>query len=580
MLLEHIHHYNNLHFSMKFTNVSQEAPHYHKEMELVLMLRGHARYKVHHQDYYINTGDIFVVDTQDLHYIYESSDDVIMLQFHVDMGHFTDIYPNIDVMFFVCEETDNESVKWHQRMHNKIAFLSHHIAEMMMLCQKGNNDKILEDKLREFLYIMVDKFQAFYIENNEFHHGNEDIDPLDLERLYRIMHYLYANFDKKVTLSDIASEEHLSIHYISHFIKKTSGLSFQNLLNYIRVEQADKLLNENRLTLTQISEFCGFSSPAYFNKCFASWFGISPSEYRKQYRPRQRAYHGQINNSEALVLLQSYLNTDLPDSNDLEGGYSINHLIIPISEYDENQKDFECCFPVNIMIDTDGSLLKSAYYIQELTKISPNKLLITKNAVSDLESTDHIIDHLKKNGFEPVYSDIKELSLRKYPAKTTAAAFAEMMDSPEMYIKLFDNDCGLLTEKGLPTPYYVAAEILSEIQGIPAMHHEKYILVRNNEESILLIHNHKGTSDLNVHIQFDPSSVPSAFMQQIYPSEANIYETLDLFDNPGLINSNLKKYIWEHVTNANTTFIPKEALKHFRLNITIKPDTFIVLHMF
>lgn len=291
MLLERINHYNNLHFAMNLTNVAEEPPHYHNEMELVLMLRGYAKYKVHHQDFIVETGEIVVVDTKDLHYIYESSEDMIMLQFHVDVAYFSDEYPNIDVMFFVCEESENESSQWQHRLHNKIAFLAHHIAEMMILCQKGGNDDILRDKLREFLYVMVDKFQAFFIENNEFHSGHEDASPIDLERLYRIMHHMYVNFDKKITLGDIAELEHLSIHYVSHFIKKTSGLSFQNLLNYIRLEQSEKLLNENKYTLTHISEACGFSSAAYFNKCFKSWYGITPAEYRKQIRPVRRVSH-------------------------------------------------------------------------------------------------------------------------------------------------------------------------------------------------------------------------------------------------------------------------------------------------
>lgn len=41
MLLEQISHYRNLHFAIGFSNVAQEAPHYHKEAEISLVLRGY-----------------------------------------------------------------------------------------------------------------------------------------------------------------------------------------------------------------------------------------------------------------------------------------------------------------------------------------------------------------------------------------------------------------------------------------------------------------------------------------------------------------------------------------------------------
>lgn len=48
----------------------------------------------------------------------------------------------------------------------------------------------------------------------------------------------------------------------------------------IRLQQAAKLLKEENLSVNEIAERTGFSSPSYFTKCFKKEFGMLPSEYK------------------------------------------------------------------------------------------------------------------------------------------------------------------------------------------------------------------------------------------------------------------------------------------------------------
>ncbi|MDO4517639.1 MAG: AraC family transcriptional regulator, partial [Bacillota bacterium] len=102
-------------------------------------------------------------------------------------------------------------------------------------------------------------------------------------RLNRITDYMYENYGRKLTLSEIAEREHLSIYYLSHVIKEATGLSFQDLLSYIRVEESEKLLLGTNKKIGAISEEIGFSAVRYYIKHFEQWFGMHPLEYRKAY---------------------------------------------------------------------------------------------------------------------------------------------------------------------------------------------------------------------------------------------------------------------------------------------------------
>ena len=84
-------------------------------------------------------------------------------------------------------------------------------------------------------------------------------------------------------MSEIADKEHLSIYYLSHIIKEAPGLSFQDLLSYIRVEESEKLLLGTNKKIGAIADETGFSAVRYYIKHFEQWFGMHPLEYRKKY---------------------------------------------------------------------------------------------------------------------------------------------------------------------------------------------------------------------------------------------------------------------------------------------------------
>ena len=97
---------------------------------------------------------------------------------------------------------------------------------------------------------------------------------------------MYDNYARKLTLSEIAENEDLSIYYLSHIKKEASGLSFQDLLGYIRVEESEKLLLGTSKKIGVIADEIGFSAVRYYIKHFETWYGMHPSEYRKNIREK------------------------------------------------------------------------------------------------------------------------------------------------------------------------------------------------------------------------------------------------------------------------------------------------------
>lgn len=100
------------------------------------------------------------------------------------------------------------------------------------------------------------------------------------DALYKVMQYVKANYDRKITLDDIASHVCLSRSYISSIFKEETGEGLFSYINRVRVEKSKTLLLNEAVSLVNIGGLCGFEDQSYFTKVFKSIVGISPKKYR------------------------------------------------------------------------------------------------------------------------------------------------------------------------------------------------------------------------------------------------------------------------------------------------------------
>ena len=105
------------------------------------------------------------------------------------------------------------------------------------------------------------------------------ISSVHLERYHRIVKYIDENYSQKINLDDIVAMEFISKTYFSHFWKNLSTYSFGERVNYERVLKSEFLLFKN-MTITDISEACGFSDVKYYYRNFKKWYGCMPLEHR------------------------------------------------------------------------------------------------------------------------------------------------------------------------------------------------------------------------------------------------------------------------------------------------------------
>ncbi len=95
-----------------------------------------------------------------------------------------------------------------------------------------------------------------------------------------VKHYIDQHFRESLSLEQLADKVHMNKYYLAHTFKDEYGVSPINYLISRRIVESKYLLTETDLSLAQIAQLLGFSSPSYFSQAFRKTQGISPAEYR------------------------------------------------------------------------------------------------------------------------------------------------------------------------------------------------------------------------------------------------------------------------------------------------------------
>jgi AraC-like DNA-binding protein len=97
----------------------------------------------------------------------------------------------------------------------------------------------------------------------------------------RMMRYIKQNYCKKLTLSEIAPVADTSPSYASNLLKRETGKTLSENIQFFRVEEAKRLLVATELPIGEIALRLGFRLPNHFARVFKAFTGKSPREYRK-----------------------------------------------------------------------------------------------------------------------------------------------------------------------------------------------------------------------------------------------------------------------------------------------------------
>lgn len=104
--------------------------------------------------------------------------------------------------------------------------------------------------------------------------------------------YIEANYDKPVTLAEIARAAHLSASRLAHLFKEQMGLTVIDYVTTVRIERAKRLLLATARSCTEICFEVGYNNQSYFTRTFRAAVGMTPRRFRSQNQRREAGLDG------------------------------------------------------------------------------------------------------------------------------------------------------------------------------------------------------------------------------------------------------------------------------------------------
>lgn len=106
----------------------------------------------------------------------------------------------------------------------------------------------------------------------------ESIDDAFLRKFAEQIEAVYA--DPEYNVEKLSETLGLSRGHLHRKIKELTGTAPVEFLRSYRLNKATQLLRQNAYTVSEVAYRTGFSSPAYFSKCFKAVYGVTPTEYQ------------------------------------------------------------------------------------------------------------------------------------------------------------------------------------------------------------------------------------------------------------------------------------------------------------
>lgn len=110
----------------------------------------------------------------------------------------------------------------------------------------------------------------------------ESMNKNDQQFFERFHALIDENMKGTLDMNYLTGKLNMSISSMYRKIKALTGIGTNEYIRHYKMHYAEKLLLENKYTISEIAYEVGFSSLPYFRKCFKDEFGVNPSDYLKK----------------------------------------------------------------------------------------------------------------------------------------------------------------------------------------------------------------------------------------------------------------------------------------------------------
>lgn len=244
--------YTNYNFNTTVYSDTVWENHFHKNMELIYVMKGTLNCNLNNVSYKIPEGKFGLCLPYDIHgFVPEKGCEYWVLVFSED---------------FVQSFSGEISGK----VGDGCVFDIKEPIKTYIKQQLIYNECLTKYTLKSCLYAVCEQYLASVKLISK--------DRKKAETIALIADYVSEKYTENISLSDIANAFCYDYNYMSRCLKNMFNMSFTNFVNLYRLEAAIKMLDNTKESVSEIAMKSGFQSVRNFNAYFKKHLDITPSE--------------------------------------------------------------------------------------------------------------------------------------------------------------------------------------------------------------------------------------------------------------------------------------------------------------
>ena len=259
-------------FDIRFVTMHHNSPyHWHREMEILYILNGHATVNMDGKQYELEPLDAIVIDYSKIHEVLYALPQTMGICIHISRNLLYRFLPSQELMTVRCSKTglNGEQREVYEQMCSMLKKLTVLYVNQQKTYQLRSNSIILE-----ILADLIEHFSEKVIPAKGY------VRLSNVERLEQICDYVEHHYKEEITLQNAADELGLNREYFCRFFTQNMGISFVKYVNEVRVNHIYQDILHTEDSVQEITERHGFYNQKLFYKTFKEHYGCTPREAR------------------------------------------------------------------------------------------------------------------------------------------------------------------------------------------------------------------------------------------------------------------------------------------------------------
>ncbi|WMJ87255.1 AraC family transcriptional regulator [Anaerocolumna sp. MB42-C2] len=262
-------------------NTEAFPSHWHKETEIILPLEGNYLVHINGVPYHLGASGILFISPGELHEMpkpMEGSHMILQFNFSLinnlkDFNFFSSIFQTIKL---ITKDNDPD-------IHKEILYLMLEIREEYISGTDFKN-AIMYSKLLQIYVLIARKYTKM---SNHFPDITTNKHQEYMAKFTQIFSYINDHYTEDLTLESIAQMAGFSKFHFSRLFKQLTNMSINDYVNLKRITEAEVLLLNPNLSITEVSMQAGFNCLSTFNRAFKEAKKCTPTEFKKLYIPNE-----------------------------------------------------------------------------------------------------------------------------------------------------------------------------------------------------------------------------------------------------------------------------------------------------